>query len=387
MKSVYLDNNATTPILPEAIIAIEDALEVFGNPSSMHESGRAASELIEKAKDNISSFFKMKPDDIIFTSGATESNNTVLKTLLSQSFKDKPHLIVSNIEHPSVLNTARYLQKNGVDVTFLPVREDGLVHLSDLKEAVKPETAMISIMVANNEIGTVQPIKELSDFAHEKGIFFHTDAVQAAAQMDLNFSELNIDAASFSAHKMYATKGIGLLYIKDFSEKKHLLSPLMQGGHQNSGFRPGTENILGIVSFGTAADYLKNNFDEEVSFLKSLRDEFEKLVKENIPDIIIHAENSPRKPNTSNISFKFVEGESILLRLDLEGIRVSTGSACSTGSLDPSHVITAINKDVEAAHGSIRFSFGRTNSMSDVKYTVDKLSNIISLLREMSPLK
>lgn len=387
MKKVYLDNNATTPIAPEAVIAIENAIQHFGNPSSMHSYGRETAEILEDSYTNISELFGMNKEDIIFTSGASESNNMVLKSLLFENFDYTPHLIVSNIEHPSILNTARFLEKNGIDVTYLPVRNDGLIHLEDIKASIKKETAMISIMTANNEIGTLQPISEIGKFAKENGIFFHTDAVQAAGQIPLDFNSMEIDAASFSAHKMYAAKGIGILYVKGLSKNKRILTPLIHGGHQNGGLRAGTENTLGIVSFGAAAKYMHQNFEEEIKHLKNLRDEFENLVKQNIPDIKIHAENSPRKPNTSNISFKYIEGESILLRLDLEGIHVSTGSACSTGSLDPSHVITAIDKDIESAHGSIRFSFGRTNNMSEIKYTVDKLKTIVENLREISPLR
>ena len=386
MKNIYLDNNATTPILPEAIFAVENMLENFGNPSSMHEAGRIVKEKIEEATDNIAEFFGANKEDIVFTSCATESNNTILKSVLFNDYNFTPHIIVSNIEHPSILETARFLVKRGIEVTFLPVRKDGLIHPDDLEESIKENTVLISIMTANNEIGTIQPINELGKIAKSKGIFFHTDAVQAAGMMEINLQNWNIDAASFSAHKMYAPKGIGLLYIKDFKNNRKKFTPLLHGGHQEEGFRAGTENTLGIVSFGAAAEYFRKNLDKEIDHLKNLRDSFENMIKKEISDILIHAENSPRKPNTSNVSFKYIEGESILLGLDLEGIKVSTGSACSTGSLDPSHVITAINDDIEAAHGSIRFSFGRTNEMSDIKYVIEKLKHIVNNLREMSPL-
>ncbi|MBN1501401.1 MAG: cysteine desulfurase [Spirochaetes bacterium] len=386
MKNIYLDNNATTPILPEAIIAIEDMLTNYGNPSSMHEAGRIVKEKITAASENIASLFNGNADDFIFTSCATESNNTILKSVLFQKYNFTPNIIISNIEHPAILNTAKFLAKNGIDVTFLPVNSNGVIEPEDLKKALKDTTVLISIMTANNEIGTIQPIEEIGKIALEREIFFHTDAVQAAGMMNFDVSSLPISAASFSAHKMYAPKGIGLLYIKNLQKQKKHITPLLHGGHQGNGLRAGTENTIGIVAYGAAAEYMKKNLDTEISYLKNLRDSFENKVKSEIPDIKIHAESAPRKPNTSNISFKYIEGESILLGLDMDGIKVSTGSACSTGSLDPSHVITAIDTDVEAAHGSIRFSFGRTNDESDIKYTVEKLAKVVSNLREISPL-
>ncbi len=387
MRNVYLDNNATTPILPEVILAIEDMLMNYGNPSSMHETGRTVKEKISIATEQVASFFNGDVNDFIFTSCATESNNTILKSVLFQDYKFTPHVIVSNIEHPSVLNTAKFLEKNGVEVTYLPVNHLGLVEPADLKKVIKETTKLISIMTANNEIGTIQPIEELGKIALEKGIFFHTDAVQAAGMMHFDVKTLPISSASFSGHKMYVPKGIGLLYIKDISKAKKFITPLFHGGHQGSGLRAGTENTTGIVAYGAAAEYMNEHLDTEIKYLKKLRDSFEIKVKNEIDDIKIHAENSPRKVNTSNISFKYIEGESILLGLDMDGIKVSTGSACSTGSLDPSHVITAIDTDIEAAHGSIRFSFGRTNEEADIKYVVEKLAKVVSTLRQMSPLK
>ena len=383
---VYLDNNATTPLRDEVKKAIAGFLPVFGNPGSLHQDGRDVRERIERAREQLSVFFGAPACDLVFTSCGSESNNTILKSVLYRKYDYTPHMIVSNIEHPSVLETARFLQKRGVDVTILPVRPEGVVDVAGLEAALKKETVLVSIMYANNEIGTIQPVREIGTLLRERKIFFHTDAVQAPGRIPLNLRDLPVDAASFSAHKMYALKGTGLLYVRDFDRNRGHIEKLLHGGHQERNFRAGTENTLGIIAFGAAAESAGRTIGRDVNHMRSLRDRFEKTVQQRIPDIIINAKDAPRKPCTTNITFRYVEGESIILRLDLHGISVSTGSACSTGSLDPSHVIMAISHDREVAHGSVRFSFGPENTGEEVDYVVSVLEKEIAFLRAMSPL-
>ena len=385
--NIYLDNNATTPLHPEVKNEIKNYLDYYGNPSSMHETGRNVKNILIKSREKVAKFFNVDSSNIIFTSSGSESNNTVLKSILYKKYEFTPHVIISNIEHPAVLNTARFLEKNGVDVTYLPVNDDGVVSLNDLKKEIRKETVLVSIMWANNEIGTVQPIEEIAEFLNDKDILFHTDAVQAAGKVTVDLNETKVDFASFSGHKIYAPKGVGILYIRNFEKNRRFITPLIHGGHQERGIRASTENTIGIAAIGKTCEMLKNEMDEEVKKIKSLRDYFEKEVEKRIPEIIINGKNSKRLPGTSNITFKHVEGEAILLRLDLKGIKVSTGSACSTGSLDPSHVLTAISKDPEVAHGSIRFSLGRENTGEEIDYTLNVLEEEIEKLRKMSPLK
>ncbi len=384
---IYLDNNATTPLHPEVKKSIKSFLDNYGNPSSMHETGRAVRKRIEESRKRIANFFDAKKEDIIFTASGSESDNTVLKSVLFKDYDFTPHVITTNIEHPAVGKTAKFLEKQGIEVTYLKVNEDGIIKPRQVLESIKENTILVSIMWANNEIGTIQPIKQIGKILKDKDIMFHSDAVQAAGKIKLSLRESHLDFASFSGHKIYAPKGVGVLYIKNFNERKNILSPLIHGGHQESGFRASTENTIGIIAMGKACECLNNELDEEIKRVKKLKDKFENMVKDEIGDIIINGEKARRLPGTSNITFKRIEGESILLRLDLNGIRVSTGSACSTGSLDPSHVLMAISNNAEVAHGSVRFSFGRTNSMEDVEKTIKILKREISTLRKISPIK
>ncbi len=385
--NVYLDNNATTPLHPEAKKAIVEFLDYFGNPSSMHLDGRLVKEKILWAKEQIADFLGVAIEDIIFTSCGSESNNTILKSMLFWP-KEKQNLITTSIEHPAILETARFLEKNGINVKYIDVNQDGIINLSQLENLLNKNTGLVSIMYANNEIGTIQPLEKIAQIIREKSpdAFFHTDAVQAAGKIKLNLSNLPIDSASISGHKLYAPKGIGILYIKDFDKKRKLLTPLIHGGHQEKGFRAGTENTLGIIALGAACKALKSELDLEIERIRKIRDYFETKVSENIKDIIINGKDSNRVPGTSNITFKYIEGESILLKLDLQGFSVSTGSACSTGSLEPSHVLMALHKNPEIAHGSIRFSFGRENSLEQVDRLVEVLIKEIDILRKISPL-
>ncbi|HRX16116.1 MAG TPA: cysteine desulfurase family protein [Spirochaetota bacterium] len=384
--SLYLDNNATTALHPAVKEAIIEFLDSYGNPGSMHESGRKVKNRLDTAREEIASFLGTTPSKLHFTSCASESNNTIFKSLLLHDFGFKPHIITSAIEHPSIITTARFLEKNGVDVTYLPVTKDGVIEISALENAITDRTVLVSIMHANNEIGTVQPIEDAAQLLAQKNIFFHSDMVQAPGKIIFNLDSMNIDAASFSAHKMHAPKGIGALYLKNSKPKNFPFKPLIHGGHQENGLRAGTENTIGIIAWAAACKTIKSDLQKEINYLKNLRDSFESIIKQTITDVVINGESATRKPCTSNISFKYVEGESILLRLDMEGIAVSTGSACSTGSLDPSHVIMALHNDPETAHGSIRFSFSRENNMEDVKTTAAVLKKTIDFLRSISPL-
>ncbi|TYB30487.1 MAG: cysteine desulfurase [Candidatus Mcinerneyibacterium aminivorans] len=384
---IYLDNNATTPLHPEVKKEIKNFLNNYGNPSSMHETGRKVKSKIKKARENVAEFFDAPANDIIFTASGSESNNTVLKSVLFNNYDFTPHIITTNIEHPAVLETARFLEKNGIEVSYLNVNKDGVVTPEQVLKEIKDNTVLVSIMWANNEIGTLQPIREIGEILEDKDILFHSDAVQAAGKIKLSLRKSKLDFASFSGHKIYAPKGIGVLYFKNFEKNKKTLVPLIHGGHQEKGFRASTENTIGIVAIGKACEQLNKEIDDEIKRIKNLRDLFEKKVEKEIDDIIINGKKAPRLPGTSNITFKRVEGESILLRLDLNGIRVSTGSACSTGSLDPSHVLMAISNKAEVAHGSVRFTFGRENTKKDVDRTVKILKKEINTLRKMSPIK
>lgn len=385
---VYMDNNATTPLHPAVIREITETLALYGNPSSMHEFGRMMHARLVKARRNIADFFGMPEDDMLITSCGSESNNTVLKSLLFPEGKKNrhPHLITSAIEHPAILETAKFLAKHGVEVTFLPVDSRGLVDPKSVERELRTETELVSVMYANNEIGTIEPIEEIGRLCWKRGIRFHTDAVQAAGKIPMRISELPVDFASFSGHKLYAPKGIGILYARDFKKNRFWLTPLIHGGHQEHGFRAGTENTLGILALGKICEIMQGEIDAEIKKTVELRDYFEQELVKIIPDIFINGTGAPRLPGTSNVTFKFIEGESILLRLDMKGIAVSTGSACSTGSLEPSHVIMALHHDPEMAHGSIRFSFGRENTREEVDYLLTVLKEQIPILRAISPL-
>jgi cysteine desulfurase len=387
---IYLDNNATTPLHPSVKEKIINALELYGNPSSAHDYGRNIRSLVENAREEIAGFLNCGPDEIIFTASGSEANNTVLKSSIlcnamnSCDKGEKLHIISTKIEHPSVLNTLRCLENQKVEVTYLPVDSTGLVDPADVEMAIRPETALISIMWANNEIGTIQPIEEIGLIAKKHKILFHTDAVQAVGKVDIDLSKSNIDYLSLSGHKIYAPKGIGVLYKKNSSRK---LCPLINGGHQEHSLRAGTENTIGILALGEAFRQLRKEMKNEIENVRRLRDKLEKGIFESVSHVKLNGHPVRRLPGTSNISFLNVEGESILLRLDLHGIAVSTGSACSSGSLEPSHVIMALGVDAEIAHSSIRFSLGRENTDKDVEKTVIAVKETISFLRQISPIK
>ncbi|MCG8569997.1 MAG: cysteine desulfurase [Spirochaetes bacterium] len=381
---IYLDNNATTPLHPEVKKKIIETLDYYGNPSSAHQLGRETRNLLETSRAEIASFLNCDPEEIIFTAGGSEANNTILKSVATccHVSSHRNHVITTNIEHPSVLNTMKCLEDQNVEVTYLDIDQYGIVNPEELRKAIKPETSLISIMYANNEIGTIQPIEELVAIAKEKNIPFHTDAVQAIGKIPIDLAKLPVDYLSLSGHKIYAPKGIGVLFKRRGTKK---ICPLISGGHQENSMRAGTENIIGIIGLGEAFRQLRMEMQDEVNRMEYLRNKLEKGIIENIPNVRINGHPDKRLPSTLNVSFNNIEGESILLRLDLYGITVSTGSACSTGSLEPSHVIMALKVDPEVAHSSVRFSLGRENTEADIDKTLESLNEVVSFLRKLSP--
>lgn len=386
-RIIYLDNNATTPLHPEVIKELTKSFELFGNPSSMHFFGREAIDRVEWAREQIAFLINSDSSEIIFTGGGSESNNMVLKQFPAASAsKERNKIITSTIEHPSVLETVRAMGKEGMETVFIGVDSKGRLNIDELEKEVDETTAIVSIMFANNEIGTIQDIKRISSIAHKHGALFHTDAVQALGKIKVDVQELGVDFLSFSGHKFYGPKGVGGLYIK----KGLKIVSLIHGGHQEKGLRAGTINGPGIAGIGKAAEMALGEMEQDALRMKVLRNRLEASLLESIPSILINGDPENMLPGTLNISFPGAEGESILLYLDLAGIAVSTGSACATGSLEPSHVLMATGVDVENAHGSIRFSFGRFNVEEDVDYLLSLLPGIIKKIRSMStfsPLK
>lgn len=381
-----MDNNATTPLHPEVKKALKAAMDVFGNPSSLHEFGRRAKGLVEEAREKVASFIGASPDEVIFTASGSEANNTVLSifTCRAKLCGDTPDscadIITTAIEHPCILETAKCLEGRGVHVSYVSADCFGKINIEELKDLVKKKPGLVSVMMANNEIGTIQDIKEIAELAHKEGALFHTDAVQAVGKIPVNVGELNVDFLTLSGHKIYGPKGIGALYIK----KGVPFCPLIRGGHQEKGRRAGTENTLGIIGLGKAVLMRAKEMASEEKRLRKLRDTLKNAIEGKIPDTRFNGHPHDCLANTLNVSFDGAEGEAILLYLDQEGIAVSTGSACASGSLDPSHVLLATGMPVERAHGSIRISLGRANTAEDIEYVTSKLPNIIKKIRDMS---
>ena len=383
MDTIYLDNNATTKTDEEVVKAMMPyLLENYGNPSSIYKIGRENRKAIEEARETVAQILNCEPNEIYFTSGGSESDNMAIRGIAYSYIKKGNHIITSKIEHPAVLETCKQLEKEGFEATYIGVNENGIIDLEELKKAIKPTTTLITIMYANNEIGTLQPIKEIGEIAKENKIIFHTDAVQAVGNIKIDVKELNIDSLSLSGHKFYGPKGIGALYVK----KGVQFSKLINGGHQERNKRAGTENVAGIVGLAKAMELAYSNLEEHNKKIKELRDYYVNQVKEKIPYIKINGDMEKRLPGNSNISFRFIEGESLLLNLDLKGICASSGSACTSGSLDPSHVLLAIGLPHEIAHGSLRISIGKYNTKEEIDYVVENLVEIVGRLREMSPL-
>lgn len=382
---IYLDNSATTFTDPEVL---EEMLpyftEVYGNGSSQHFFGRDALKAIDNAREKVARAINCKPNEIYFTSGGTESDNWAIKGIARAHRKKGKHIITSVIEHPAVIKTCEALEREGFEVTYVKVDGEGFVSPADIEAAIREDTILISIMTANNEMGTIQPIREIGAIAKAHKIPFHTDAVQAIGNVPIDVVADNIDMLSMSAHKFYGPKGVGVLYKRNGIK----IDRFMDGGEQERNMRASTLNTPGIVGLGKAIEMAVADMDKHNAHIASLRDEFVRQVTERIPEVKLNGAKdfSKRLASNANFSFKYIEGESILMRLDLAGIAVSSGSACSSGSLEPSYVLLSLGVPIELAHGSIRFSFGKNNTMEEVNYTVDKLEETVRFLRELSPL-
>ena len=388
-RRVYLDHSATTPVDPRVANAMARAVvETFGNASSVHGFGQQARAAIDRARREVAALIGAKQNEIVFTSGGTEANNLAIRGLCEASSAHGHHIITSAIEHPSVSGVCTELEKRGWGVTRLPVYTNGIVRIDDVARALRPDTVLITVMLANNEIGSIQPINEIGSLVRErraagqKHLWLHTDAVQAAGRLALNVDELGCDLLTMSAHKLYAPKGIGGLYVR----RGVRLHGQNVGGHQERERRAGTENVPGIIAFGEAAKLAREELTDRSQHDRALRDRFESLVRERISDVVMNGDREQRLGHLSNISFRFIEGEGLLINLDLEGVAVSTGSACSSGTLEPSPVIRALGVDDELARGSIRFSFGKDNSETDIDYALEVLAHAVERLRLLSPL-
>ncbi len=383
MDTIYLDNSATTRTDDEVLKAMLPYFsEHYGNPSSIYKIGRENRRAVEDAREKVAKALNCEPDEIYFTAGGSESDNTAIRGIAYNYKKKGNHIITSKIEHPAVLETCKQLEKEGFEVSYINVDENGFIKLDELQNAIKPTTTLITVMFANNEIGTIQPIKEIGEIAHKNNIIFHTDAVQAVGSVRIDVKELNIDSLSLSGHKFYGPKGIGALYVK----KGVQFQKFVNGGHQERNKRAGTENVPGIVGLGKAIELAYENLEEHNKKIKELRDYYVEQIEKRVPYIKVNGDKEKRLPGNSNISFRFIEGEGLLLNLDLKGICASSGSACTSGSLDPSHVLLAIGLPHEIAHGSLRVSIGKYNTKEEIDYTIDSIVEIVSRLREMSPL-
>jgi cysteine desulfurase len=383
MKRTYLDYAATTPTRPEVVEAMRPCFtEAFGNPSTIYSYGQEAKAAVEAARAKIARLINARDEEIVFTSGGTEADNFALAGVSYAAEGKKDHIITSSVEHHAILETAKFLESRGVKVTYLPVDNHGLVNPDDVKKALTAKTMLISVMHANNEIGTIQPIAEIGQIAKEAGVYFHTDAVQTAGHIPVDVEKLGVNLLSISGHKLYGSKGVGILYIR----KGTRISAIMHGGEQEKRRRAGTENVPGIVGLGVAAELAQGELDEEVVRLTTLRDRLSQGLKEKITDIHFNGHPVKRLPNNINICVAFVEGESMSLNLDLEGICVSTGSACTSASSEPSHVLSAIGLPPEQAHGSLRFTLGKWTTDEDIDRVLVSLPRIVAKLRAMSPL-
>ena len=383
MKRIYLDYAATAPTDPEVVKAMEPYFfEKPGNASSIHSFGQEAKKGIEDAREELASFIGANPDEIIFTSGGTESDNFAIKGVASAMFDKGNHIITSAIEHHAILEPCRIFEKHGFNVTFIGVDKFGLVSVDDIKKAITDKTILISIMHANNEIGTIQPIAEIGKIAKEKGIYFHTDAVQTVGHIPVNVNEMNVDLLSLSGHKFYGPKGVGALYVR----KGTRITRFLDGGDQEKGRRASTYNTTGIVGLGRAVELCRKNMAQEEKLQTALRDKMIQEINKNIPEVFLNGHPAKRLPNNVNFSIKYIEGESMLLNLDLLGIACSTGSACTSTSLEPSHVLLALGLPHEIAHGSLRITMGRWTTEEEINYFLQQLPRIVEKLRAMSPL-
>lgn len=383
MNRIYLDNAATTKTAPEVVDAMLPYFtELYGNPSSVYELASQSKKAVNQARENIAETLEAQTNEIYFTAGGSEADNWALKAT-AEAYVDKgKHIITSKIEHHAILHTCEYLQKRGFEITYIDVDENGIIRMDSLKKAIRPDTILISVMFANNEIGTIQPIEEIGKLAHENSILFHTDAVQAYGQLPIDVEKLHIDMLSASGHKLNGPKGIGFLYIR----KGIKLRSFVHGGAQERNRRAGTENVPGIVGFGKAAERALAIMEQKTKKETELRDYLIEQILKQVPYTRLNGDRINRLPNNVNFSFQFVEGESLLIMLDMEEICASSGSACTSGSLDPSHVLLAIGLPHEIAHGSLRLTLGEDTTKEEIEFTVDKIKKIVEKLRNMSPL-
>ncbi len=391
MNRVYLDFNATTPVEPAVLDAMIPYFSAeFANPASIHTPGQRARAAVETAREQVAALIGARPQEIVFTSGGTESDNHAIFGIVSSSFTSfasstsltsPPHIITTAIEHEAVLNTCQALEKEGVRVTYLPTDREGQIDIEDLRRAIRPETILITIMHANNELGTVQPLDEIGRIAKEADVYFHTDAVQSAGKIPIDVNALQLDLLSLSGHKFYAPKGIGALYIRGGTRLRQLL----YGGHHQRGFRPGTENVAGIVGLGKAAELARKSLAEDAQRVSTLRDKLQQGLLQRVPQSRVNGGAAPRTPNTTNIVFPGVEGEALLIALDLKGLACSTGAACSSGAVEPSHVLTAIGLPADEARASLRFSLGRHTTSADIDFALNVIPAAVAQLRELSP--
>ncbi len=383
MHRVYFDNNATTPLYQEVLEAMLPCYrENFGNASSIHWFGRECRKAVEEAREKIAAMLGAEPSEIVFTSGGSESDNMAIKGTAYMNMDKGRHIITSSIEHPAVLDTCKFLGKNGFEITNLPVDKYGIIDTQELRDSIRDDTILITIMHGNNETGVLQPLAEIASIARERGIPFHTDAVQSVGKIEIDVKKLELDMLTFSAHKLHGPKGVGGIYLR----KKTKLNPLIHGGHQENNRRAGTENVAGIVGAGKAFELAAQDMEARNGYVSGLRDKLEAAIVDTIPEVQVNGHPEKRLPNTTNISFKFVEGESLLINLDLKGVAISTGSACTSGSLEPSHVLQAMGIPHEIIHGSLRFSLSSMNTQEDIEYTMEVLPGIVEKVRAMSPL-
>ena len=382
MRQVYLDHNATTPVLPEVLeVMLRYYREDFGNPSSVHRYGRRIRVAIDDTRDGVADLLGAPAAAIFFSSGGTESNNTILKGVAAALQGRGKHLVTSQIEHPAVLDTCAYLAHQGYTVTYVPVDERGVVDPAAVREALTDETILVSIMYANNETGVIQPIADITRLVRQRGILMHTDAVQAFGKMPLRVDELGVDFLSFSGHKLYAPKGVGGWYARPGAP----LHPLLHGGHQERGMRSGTEHVAGIIALGKACALAGGDMHQEWERQQQLQQRLEHGIQEQIPEVRIQGADAPRLPNTTNVAFAGVEGEALLMSLDLQGVALSTGSACSSGSLEPSHVLRAMGVPEAYLYGALRCSLGRGTTLADIEYVLEILPGIVRHARDLSP--